>query len=129
MKQTETTLQEALNSALKALQEARLRKAKADGEFDLASAEVAALAMRLSNMEIGADAAAAKDYTTTNSKQGTTGIQTLSGFAVGDAVVRAKRDTATGKVVNLYPRTNRVRVLFDDKELPGNYVPKNLRKL
>ena len=73
-KQTKTTLKEELNSALKTVQEARLRKAKADDEFDLASAEVAALAMQLSNMEIVDDA---KDYTTTNSKQRTTGIQTL----------------------------------------------------
>jgi hypothetical protein len=41
-KQTKTTLQEELKRALKTLQEARLRKAKADDEFDLASAEVAA---------------------------------------------------------------------------------------
>ena len=127
--QTAKGIEAELQSALKAFEEAKKQKVKADEVFNVAAAEVATLAMELSQVRIG-DKLNPRKHTTTNSVSGgKLENQTIGGFAVGDLVARAKRDCARGKVVGLFPFTKRVRVKFDDRQIPGNYLPQNLRKL
>lgn len=129
--QTARSLNEILKGALEALEEAKRKKIKADAEFEVAVAAVALLAKQLSNQHLG------NDESIRRNKKGVVHVvhnnkdekKTLGGFAIGDAVRRAKRDTARGQVVSLHPPTNRVRVQFDDKKSAGNYLPLNLRKL
>ena len=123
---TASSLKEELKGALKAFDIAKARKAKADEEFELAATTVAALLKQLCKIDIGEEEE--ETNATTNSYGVEVAIQTIGGFAVGDSVRRAKRDAARGKVVGLYP-TGRVRVQFNDRMSPGNYLPENLRKI
>ena len=114
-----------MEEAWEELKNARENKVKADAEVELAMKRCTALLLKMTIEGEG-------DETTEQIRGRYKGkkVENLGGLKVGQEVKRVNNpDGHWGIVLSLHPDTGYVRAKFPNRDFPGNYKAKNLRKV